>query len=211
MRFRQIFARRTLTLHQVRHRIQAEAIHPHVQPELHHVPHFLAHGGVVVIEIRLMAEETVPVVGFGNRVPSPVGHFGIDKDDPSPLVPRVGVAPDIPVAAGIVSRTSRLLKPRMLIRGMIQNHLNDHSDAAFVSGVKKLLEVFERPVTGMNRAVISNVIAVVAQRRREETASARWQLIAQFLQDNRAFARAPRSLRCHRHCCRKKRGRVPDR
>ena len=72
MGLRQVLARRTLALHQVRNRVQPEAIDSEVQPELHHPPHFFAHSRIVVIKIWLMTKEAVPVVLLGNGVPSPV-------------------------------------------------------------------------------------------------------------------------------------------
>ena len=62
VRLRQVLAGRPFPLDQVRHAIHPEPVHTHVQPELHHVPHLFTHRRVVVVEIRLVAEETMPVV-----------------------------------------------------------------------------------------------------------------------------------------------------
>ena len=164
----QVFAGRAFALDQVRDRIQAEAVHSHLQPELHHLPHFFADGGVVVIEIGLVAEETVPVVCLGNRVPGPVGEFGIHENDAHALILGVGVAPDIPIAARDCPATSRFLKPGMLVGGVVQNHFDDHADAALVGGLEKELEVVEIAVAGMDGGVVGDVVAVIAQRRRKE-------------------------------------------
>src|ERR1039457_5375651 len=102
------------------------------QPELHHVPHLFSNGRIVVVEIRLVTEEAMPIVGFRNRVPRPVGLFRVEKNDAGPLVPGVGIAPDVPVAARVVARTSRLLKPRMLIGCVVQHHFDDDPDSSIV-------------------------------------------------------------------------------
>ena len=49
MRFRQVLAVGALALHQIRHCVEPESIHPHVQPEAHHVPHLFADIRIVVI------------------------------------------------------------------------------------------------------------------------------------------------------------------
>ena len=66
--FGQIFAGCAFAFDQVRNRVQAEAVHAQFQPELHHLPHLFADGGIVVVEIGLVAEKAMPVVGLGNRV-----------------------------------------------------------------------------------------------------------------------------------------------
>ena len=91
--------------------------------------------------------------------------FGIEKNDAGAAVLGIGVAPHVPVAARIIPRTARLLKPRMLIGGVIQHHLDDHPDAALVRRVQKSLEIFQSAVDGVDGGVIGNVVAVVAQRR----------------------------------------------
>ena len=46
-----------------------------------------------------MAEEPVPVVGLGHRIPGPVRELGVDEDDADAAIAIVGVAPDVPVRA----------------------------------------------------------------------------------------------------------------
>ena len=87
---------------QVGHSIEAEAIHAQVEPEAHHVEHLSAHRRVVVVEVGLVAEEAVPVVGACLVVPGPVRGLGVDEDDPRVLVALRGLAPDVPVALGVV-------------------------------------------------------------------------------------------------------------
>ena len=141
VRLWQIFAIRALPFHQVRNRVQAECVHSHFQPELHHVPHLFAHGGIVVVQIRLMAEKAVPIVLLGNWVPSPVGELGIQKDDSRATIPSVSLTPDVPIPFRVVKRTARLLKPRMLIRSMVQHHLDDYANAALVGRFEEDFEI----------------------------------------------------------------------
>ena len=164
----QILTIRTFAFDEVWNRVQAEGVNAHFQPELHHIPHLFPNRVVVVVEIGLVTEEAVPIEGFRNRVPGPVGRLSIKKDDAGARVAAVGITPDVPIAARIVLRTSRLLKPGMLIRGVIQDHFDDDPDAPLVGRVEKLPEILQCSVAGMDGVVIGDVVAVVAQRRGEE-------------------------------------------
>jgi hypothetical protein len=95
---REVLAVRADPLEQVRHGVQAEAVDAHVEPELQHVDHGLLHGRVVVVEVRLVAEEAVPEVLLADRVPGPVRGLGVDEDDPRLGVRLVGVGPHVVVA-----------------------------------------------------------------------------------------------------------------
>src|SRR5258706_6690868 len=112
---RQVLTICALPFHQVRNRVEPEGIHTHLQPKPHHIPHLLPNGRIVVVQIGLMTKEAMPIVGFRNRVPSPVRRFCVEKNDSCSLVPRLGITPDVPITPWIVPRASRLLKPRVLI------------------------------------------------------------------------------------------------
>ena len=63
----------------------------------------------------------------------------------------VGVAPDVELALGRSGRrVPRALEPRMLIRGVVDDQLDQHLDAALVRRVDERLEVVERAVARMD-------------------------------------------------------------
>ena len=97
VRARQVLAVRPLLLEEVRHGVQAKAVEPDVEPEAEHLEHRLLHLGVLVVQIRLVAEEAVPVVLAANGVERPVGRLRVDEDDPGVEVAVVRVRPDVPV------------------------------------------------------------------------------------------------------------------
>src|SRR5260370_35899656 len=92
----------SLPFHQIWHRIESEAIHTQLQPELHHIPHLLPNGRIVIVEIGLVTKEAMPIERFRNRVPSPVGLLRVEKNDTSFLVPGLGITPDVPITAWTV-------------------------------------------------------------------------------------------------------------
>ncbi len=53
----------------------------------------------------------------------------------------------------------------MLIGGVVDHQFGNHPDAALVGFGDESLEIFHRAVGGVDRLVISDVIAVIAQRR----------------------------------------------
>ena len=65
VRGRQVLADRPLLLEQVRHRVEPEAVEAEIEPEPQRVEHRLRHLGALVVEVRLMVEEPVPVVRLG--------------------------------------------------------------------------------------------------------------------------------------------------
>src|SRR6266496_1958003 len=168
MRFRKIFAVGALPLQQVRHRIQPKTIDSHFQPEFHDAPHLVAHLRIVIIQIGLVAKKTMPVILLRNRIPGPIGELSIEKNDPRSLVLAVGVAPHIPVAFEVVPRTTRFLKPRVLVGSMVQNHFDDDANIPLVSSGKKGLKIIQRTVGRIYRPVIGNVVSVISQRRGEK-------------------------------------------
>jgi len=102
VRLRQVLAVGVLALEQVRHGIHAKPVDAHLHPEIDDVQHLLLDLGIVVVKVGLLAVEPVPVVLAGQLIISPVGHFGIEKNDARVLVALVGVTPHVPVALGRV-------------------------------------------------------------------------------------------------------------
>ncbi len=166
MRFRQVLAGGAFALDEVRHRIDAKSVDAEFQPELHHVPDFVSNGGIVVIEVWLMAEEPMPVVRLRDRVPGPVRELGVDEDDPHAPIPIVGFAPDVPVTTGVVPRAARFLEPGVLIGCVIQDELDDDAQPERMRLREEVTEVLQRAVTGMDARVIGDVVPVVLERRR---------------------------------------------
>ena len=129
----------------------------------------LAHLGVIEVQVRLVAVEAMPVVCPGHGVPRPIGRFKVFEDDSGVLVLLRRVAPYVIVAVAAVGLgTPRPLKPRMLIRGVVNHQFSDHFQAPAVRTAEKHLEILQCSVAGMDPRVVGDVVAVVAHRRRIE-------------------------------------------
>ena len=166
VRLGQVLAGCALPLHEVGHRVHPEPVHPDLEPEAHHLPDLLAHRRVVEVEVGLVREEAVPVVGLGDGVPGPVRHLGVAEDDPHAAVAVVRVAPDVVVALRAVGRGAGLLEPGVLVGGVVDHELGDHLEAPRVGAREKGAEVGERAELGVDGAVVGDVVPVVAEGRR---------------------------------------------
>ncbi len=169
MGFRQVFAVGAVALDQVRDGVHAQAVDAHVEPEPHDVDDFFDDAGVVEVEIGLVRKETVPIVGVGHRVPGPVGLFSVGKDDAGIFIKRVRVAPNVHFTLGRVRRGfAGGLEPGVLVGGVIDDEFHHDLHVAVVGGVEKALEIVNGPIAGIDRQVVRDVVAIVAQGRREE-------------------------------------------
>ena len=61
VRFGKVLTGGALALHQIGHGMQAQSVDAHLEPEIHHVENLSQHRRVVVVEIRLVMAEPVPV------------------------------------------------------------------------------------------------------------------------------------------------------
>src|SRR4051812_18166672 len=120
VRFRQVLADRALSLDQIRYGITPEPIHPLIKPKGHHLQHGLAQFRIIIIEVRLVAEESMPVILLCYRVPGPIGSLRVNKNDPGLLILFVAVTPDVEVTHGRLRGWSALLKPCMLTGGVVE-------------------------------------------------------------------------------------------
>jgi len=156
-------------LEEVRDGVEPEAVEPEVEPVRHHPQHLVGDGRVLVVEIGLMREEETGASSTG-RQPGPTSQFrrlGVDEDHA-----RVGSSALSESDHTYQSRYGELGSRRdswnhgCSIDVWFNTRVGDHSDAALVRSVDERREVLRRPVVGVHREEVGNVVAGVAQRRR---------------------------------------------
>src|SRR5207253_9272166 len=130
---RQVFARRSFALVQIRNGVETECVDAEVHPELEHFEERVVDRRIIEIQIGLMRIEAMPIVRMRNRIPRPIRRFEILEDDSRVLILFRRVAPDV-IVAPRRSRfcPARLLKPWMLIAGVIDDELGDYANPAAV-------------------------------------------------------------------------------
>ncbi len=167
----QVLAVGALPLEQIGHGVQPEAVDSEVQPEPQHVDHRVLDVGIVVVQVRLMGEEAMPVVLLAHRIPRPIGRLRVDEDDARLRIPFVTVRPHVEVAVRAVGVGARLLEPCVRVGRVVHDQVRDDSDPATVRLIEELDEVVDRPELGEHGAEVADVVSAVAQRRIVE----RWQ------------------------------------
>ena len=165
VRLGQVLAIGALALEQVGHRVQPEPVDTEVEPKANDVDHRFLHGRVVVVQVRLVGEEPVPVELAADRIECPVRLFGVDEDDPGVGVLIAGVAPHVVVAVWPVGIVARLLKPRVRLGGVVHHQVGDDADAALVGGVEQRDEIVDGAELGQHLVEVPDVVAAVTQRR----------------------------------------------
>ena len=165
----QVLADRALAFDQVGHGVEPQAVDAAVEPEPHDPDDRVEHRRVVEVQIRLVMEEAMPVVGLGGVVPAPVRGLGVGEDDPDPFVLAVGLAPHVEIALGRTGwRPARRLEPGMLVGSVVDDQLGHDADVAAVRLLDEAVEIRERAVARVDVLVVGDVVAVVTQRRRVE-------------------------------------------
>ena len=61
----------------------------------------------------------------------------------TPLIASVRLAPYVPVSLGVFAGASRLLKPGVLVRRMIQDHFDDDAYSPTMSRRQECLEILQ--------------------------------------------------------------------
>jgi len=116
-----------------------------------------------------MGVEAVPEVLAGDRVPGPVGLFGVEENDAGAVVFLVIVRPHVKIPRG----GTRLglactLEPRVLVRSVVDDQFGDHPQPACMGFGDKTPGVGHGPVVAVYATVFGDVIAVVTAWRRVE-------------------------------------------
>ncbi len=165
MGLRQVFAGSSVALDKIGNRIHPQRVDAHVEPEAHRLQHFLNDERVIEVEIGLVREKAMPVIGSCRFVPGPVRFFRVRKNDACVLIHLIALRPDIHLAfrrSG--GRQSRGLEPWMLIASVIDDQLDHDLHPARVGGFEEGLEILQRAIRGIDVDIVRNVIPVVAQR-----------------------------------------------
>src|ERR1700732_497283 len=138
MGLREVLAVGALPFEEVRDRVEAQTVDPHPEPKVEGFEEYLLDSGVVKIEVRLVVKEAMPEIGLGDRVPGPVGSLEVLEDDARLAVAVRAIAPHVEIALRRARRgLSRSLKPRMLVRRMVQHQLGNDPKAAAVRRPEK--------------------------------------------------------------------------
>ena len=155
--------------------VDPEAVDAAVEPEAQDAAELLAHLLVRPVEVGLRAVEEVQVPLAGRAVGLDDARPGRAAEDGLPVVRRLvaaraaAVAEEVAGALGAAGRGGeRRLEPFVLVRRVVGHQVDDHADAAGVRLGEHRVEVGERAESRVDVAVVGDVVAGVALRRRVE-------------------------------------------
>ena len=145
--------------------IDPEAVDTTAEPEPGHIVHCFADGRIPPVQVRLLTEERVEVVLAGALVVLP----GRTAEQAEPVVRegavRPGVAPEVPIPAGVRQGRARLLEPGVSVGRVIGHVVNDDTELPPMSFVDEPVEGRERAEQRVDVLVIGDVVAEVGHRR----------------------------------------------
>ena len=105
--------------------IHPESIDAPIEPEPEHIAHGLLHIRIAPIEVRLLLQVRVVVVLAGHFVESPCRTAKLALPVVGRGTVRLRVSPDIPVPLWMELRGAALLKPRMLVGGVVRHEIKN--------------------------------------------------------------------------------------
>ena len=143
LRIKRVVAKRGI-LDQVPDHVDAETVDAFAKPEPHHLINGFAHLWVAPVQVRLLAKESMIVILPGRGVIGPRAAAEFRH----PVVRRSAIggrlAPDIPVAFGVIARASALDEPWMPIGGVVRNQIENHLQAGSARGGDQLVKIGHR-------------------------------------------------------------------
>src|SRR5260221_14129419 len=108
----------------------------------------------------------MPEIQLGDRVVGPVTQLGVLEDDSRILILIRIIRPNVIIAPRVARyRSSRSLKPNVLIAGMVQHQFGDHLEPGFMYGLEELSKIIQGSIRGMHVIVVRYVITVIAEGR----------------------------------------------
>ena len=140
--------------------IHAETVNSLVAPPGHHIVYFVAHFGILPVEIRLFFREQMQIVLSRRFIEFPCGSAEI-RSPVGGLMSVFGIFPDIIVTVWVVFGLAALDEPFMLVRTVVHDQVHDDFDPSFMGGGEHAVEVFHGSELRHNISVVRDVVTVV--------------------------------------------------
>ena len=149
----------------MRNGVDAKPVDALIKPPAHHVVDGGAHLVVFPVEIGLTAAEQVHEILAGHVIPLP-GRAAENRFPVIRLRPVLAVTPDIPVAFGVIFRGARFEKPRVLVRGMIHDQVENQPHAALMHALQQPVEIGHGAELRHDPLIVADVVPVIVVGRR---------------------------------------------
>ncbi len=135
-------------------RVHAKAGDAELNPEPHDLEDLGLDMRVRGVEIRLEIVEAVKVPGACFLIPRPGRLLHAGKHHAGVGIRRFLIGPDIPVATGRILRAARLAKPGVLVGGVVDDEVDDDTDAALPAAMGERDKIAERAVARIDAVIV---------------------------------------------------------
>src|SRR4029078_71681 len=98
MGFRKVLAICPFSFEQIGYSVQAKTVNTHIAPEINYFKNFVLYPGIVIIEIRLVVKEAMPVILLCRLIPCPVAALKILENNSHIFIFRRVIAPNIVIS-----------------------------------------------------------------------------------------------------------------
>jgi hypothetical protein len=132
-----------------------------LNPEAHDLEDLRLHLRMRGVEVGLKVIEAVEVPGAGLPVIAPGRLLHARKHHAAIGARWLLLRPHVPVAIFRLGILARRLEPGMLVRGVVDDEIDEHADAALLGAVGELDEVADGAVARIDAVVVGHVVAVV--------------------------------------------------
>ena len=143
--------------------ILTEAVHSHVQPKAQDRLDLLPNQRMIHVQIRLLHRKQVQIVFSADFVIGP----GLALEIGIPVVGQLAIsgrAPDIVIGVGLDSLAA-LLKPLMLIAGVVHHQIHDQLHATVMAALQHFFEGLHTAEFRRDVHIVCDIIAAVCARR----------------------------------------------
>ena len=114
------------------------------------------------VEIGLEVVEAVEVPRLCFAIVAPGRLLHAREHHPVLGARRLFLRPDVPIAVFRVGVLACRFEPRMLVRRVVDDEVDQHTDAALLRAMGELDEIADRAIAGIDTVIVGHVVAVVA-------------------------------------------------
>src|SRR5437764_1063407 len=148
-----------------RHRIHPEAGNAQLNPEPHDLENLRLHLRMRGVKVGLEVIETMEIPSLGLLVVAPSRLLHAWKYHAVIGARRLLLRPNVPIAVRRSRVFARLLEPPVLVRGVVDDEVDEHPYAALLRAVSEFDKIANRAVARINAVIIGHVVAVIAMGR----------------------------------------------
>ena len=132
----------------------------------HDVQHRFLHFRIVIIQVRLLGIEAVPVILACYFIPGPVGLLCIGEDDAGLEILLIRIRPDKIIPVFGIAALAGFLEPGVLDGAVVHDQIHDDLHAMGMDRINELMILFQCSEARVHIHKITDVVTVIKHRGR---------------------------------------------